>query len=547
VIYDTLSAQPFVIPPNPRTAAVIPAAARILRGSDSERLIISRENHRRLTYQEPPTMAKSSDGSSDESTASTTNRSVKFRSDSPSSKTTKKTLAKAQKTKLYPLKFEYNLKTTNVNIAQLHGKVLKALVDAHGDKITLYDKLGEDKIKLDNFPRNQDDWSKAFYTQTVMNKRNYNSIVMVGHQIAMSISISELKQGIHSTLRQADGYIKYNAWGDNLNARIAGYAANLHPVHHNREKVQRDISSFLRDTMRADNLEPGFPDFKVVPSSAGDNKSNKKVSSRFLAIECQNETDASDLRKKLMVAYSSLPTKVDPILGAFIPFDAKFSDLEIFRRLVRRQNQYLDHHRNIPLNGLDESILCYVLDNGNDLADKIQTKAQIFRIDPSATKDHIGRYNLSTTADHYQTAIEWLDIELPKLIETIPADQRGIFDGCIERVSPHTQSSKSGSSKHSGNDSVKRYLSVLTSFYDADGSDDDIPPQFVRHQRPAPQLSFDFDAALDFPTLPAPTKHLVTTHPSTSPNQSMKSASSSITMSEMHVVQAEMQTKCDED
>jgi hypothetical protein len=114
---------------------------------------------------------------------------------------------------------------------------------------------------------------------------------MVGHQIAMSISISELKQGIQSGLRQADGFIKYNEWGNNLEARTAGYAVNLHPVHHNREKVQQDIASFLTDTMRADGLEQGFPEFKVVPSSAGDNKSNKKVSTRFLAIECRNETN----------------------------------------------------------------------------------------------------------------------------------------------------------------------------------------------------------------------------------------------------------------
>jgi hypothetical protein len=38
--------------------------------------------------------------------------------------------------------------------------------------------------------------------------------------------------------------------------------------------------------------------------------------------------------------------------------------------------------------------------NGNDLANEIQLKAQVFRIDPSASRDHLGRYNLSTTADH---------------------------------------------------------------------------------------------------------------------------------------------------
>jgi hypothetical protein len=270
----------------------------------------------------------------------------------------------------------------------------------------------------------------------VTNSRNSNSIIMVGQQLAMSISISDLKSGIQTVLRQVDGFIKYNAWGPNLDSQSAGYLANLHPVHYNREKIHRDVQSFLVDTMRLDNEDPYFPEFKVVPSSAGDNKSNKKISSRFLAIECREEPSAVIMQKKLMGAYLTLPTKVDPILGAFIPFNAKFNDLEIFRCLVRRQNQYLAHHRNIPVNGIDESILCYVLDNGNDLADEIQTKAQIFRLDPSATRDHIGRYNFSTTEEHYQHAIHWLDVALPNIIETIPADQRGEFEGCIERVAP---------------------------------------------------------------------------------------------------------------
>jgi hypothetical protein len=285
----------------------------------------------------------------------------------------------------------------------------------------------------------------------------------------------------------------------------------------------------------------------VVPSSAGNNKSNKKVSSLFLTIECRDEASASNLCKKLMVAYITLPTKVGPILGAFIPFDVKFSDLDIFQRLVRRQNQYLDHHHNIPINGLDESILCYVLDNGNDLADEIQMKAQIFRIDLSATKDHIGRYNLSTTADHYQTAIEWLDVELPKIIETIPEDQRGNYEGCIERVAPRNKASGSVTSRNSGNGSVKSYLSVLTYFYGADGSNDDIPPHVYCRNRVEPKLCFDFDAELDFPTLPSPHPPKTKTRSPTSPNQSMKSVSSLITMSEINAVCSEMQAKFESD
>jgi hypothetical protein len=193
--------------------------------------------------------------------------------------------------------------------------------------------------------------------------------------------------------------------------------------------------------------------------------------------------------------------------------------------------------------------LCYVLDNGNDLANEIQTKAQIFRIDPSATCDHIGRYNFSTTEEHYQNAIQWLDVKLPKVIETIPEAQRGDYEGCIERVAPRVHSSRSISSKNSGQSSVKSYLSVLTSFYGPDGSDDEdeIPPHVYRKNRTEPKLCFDFDKDFDFPALsPLPNPAPAPPH-TTSPHQSTKSALSSITMSEINVVRNELQAKFEQD
>jgi hypothetical protein len=277
-----------------------------------------------------------------------------------------------------------------------------------------------------------------------------------------------------------------------------------------------------------------------VPSSATDNKSNKKVSSRFLSIECKNETDAALLRKKLITAYTLLPTKVDPVVGAFIPFDAKYTDLEIFRRLVRRQNRYLADHQNIPSNGLDPTILSYVLDNGNDVSDEIKVNAQVFRIDASDSRDHIGRYNFSTSSEHYKHAVQWIDIELPKLLAQVPEAHRGEFEGCFEHVSPRGQSSRS---VNSGNSSTRSYLSVLTSFYGADDSEDDAPPQTFRKNRPPPQLTFNFDAELDFPTLPIPAPAAPGPIPAyRSPNPSTKSASSSITMSEINAVRSEMQS-----
>jgi hypothetical protein len=84
----------------------------------------------------------------------------------------KKKLAKAQRTKLCPLKFEYNVKTANVNIAQLHGRVLKAIAVSYGSGVKIYDKNGEEEIKLNQLPTNQEAWSSAYHMQTVTNSRN---------------------------------------------------------------------------------------------------------------------------------------------------------------------------------------------------------------------------------------------------------------------------------------------------------------------------------------------------------------------------------------
>jgi hypothetical protein len=52
---------------------------------------------------------------------------------------------------------------------------------------------------------------------------------------------------------------------EHLDARTTGYAANLHPVHHNCDKVCRDIENLLCDSIPIDNVEVKFPQFQIVP------------------------------------------------------------------------------------------------------------------------------------------------------------------------------------------------------------------------------------------------------------------------------------------
>jgi hypothetical protein len=225
----------------------------------------------------------------------------------------------------------------------------------------------------------------------VTNARNEKSIIMVSHHIASTLSVSDLKQGIKDTLCTVNGFIKINDWGIHLDSHSVGFLANLHPVHHNQELIQSDIAKFLNDSMCDDNETSEMPDFKVVPSSAKNSQLNKRVSSRFLAITCKNSADALFLRKKLVAAYSTLPTPIDASLGVFIPANAKYSDKEIFRKLVRRQNQYLAHHpRNIPMDGLDDKLLRARTAEGKSVLDKLLVGAQLTRIDSCPTRDYTG-------------------------------------------------------------------------------------------------------------------------------------------------------------
>jgi hypothetical protein len=125
-------------------------------------------------------MAKHADVKSDDSTEDTCNRSLRDRSKSPSSTNMKEKLAKAKKTKLFLIKFKYNVSTANVNIAQLHGQVLKAISSAHVDKVPVYDKQGTTEIFSDKLPRSQEAWDESIHMQIVTNTRNMSAIIIVG-------------------------------------------------------------------------------------------------------------------------------------------------------------------------------------------------------------------------------------------------------------------------------------------------------------------------------------------------------------------------------
>jgi hypothetical protein len=159
------------------------------------------------------------------------------------------------------------MSSSKVQIAQLQGQVIKALVAQCGDELKKYDKDGDKEIMVAAFRRTNELWDATLHMTKVTNTRNENTIIMVGHHIANTTGFSDMQQGINDTLRAVNGFIKINDWGMHLDSHSVGFLANRHPVHHNREMIKSDIVNFLNDLMCDDAYTVPLPDFKVVLSS----------------------------------------------------------------------------------------------------------------------------------------------------------------------------------------------------------------------------------------------------------------------------------------
>jgi hypothetical protein len=138
------------------------------------------------------------------------------------------------------------------------------------------------------------------------------------------------------------------------------------------------------------------------------------------------------LRKKLVEAYSTLQSQIDPSLGYSIPANAKYSDQDIFRKLIHRQNQYLVHHRNIPVDGIYDTLLFARTTTDQSVLDEILRGAQLTRIDSCPTHDYSGRYNFITTEWNFMEAVEWIDTDFPGIIAALPESERGKLEGCLQ-------------------------------------------------------------------------------------------------------------------
>jgi hypothetical protein len=113
-----------------------------------------------------------------------------------------------------------------------------------------------------------------------------------------------------------------------------------------------------------------------------------------------------------------------------IPCAFKYRQPDLYTKLLSAQNDYLETHRNIGLVAIpnDAMHLQKVKDvDGKEwksMYDAIIQAPGIAHVHCSKRVFDLGKWNLSTTHDSWETVKEWLDKQLLPLYHSIPKDIR---------------------------------------------------------------------------------------------------------------------------
>jgi hypothetical protein len=218
-----------------------------------------------------------------------------------------------------------------------------------------------------------------------------------------------------------------------------------------------------------------------------------------------------------------------------IPREFKYRQPDLYAKLLSAQNNYLETHHNIGLVAIPNNAMH--LQKVKDVDGK-EWKSMYDALiqDPGIAHAHcskrvfdLGKWNISTTHDSWETVKEWLDKQLLPLCHSIPQDIRDNYKTYADFLGP--QRLQHRPPLHTSTAQPSAYAQRIETQLLGSAT---VPPA-THHQPPAwkakrPKLVWTFKEA-DFPTFHMPTPHKTCDELSTGSNQTNTTTQSMTTIS----------------
>jgi hypothetical protein len=347
------------------------------------------------------------------------------------------------------------------SVSMGHFLVLKAIYDAFGDEVRIYNNQNErlHKFKLPSHVAYMRHFTMRHRQQNQRLKRK--ATYQVFHRIQTTVALSSIRkqQQVRDLLTTYHGNLSFHAWSEDVTDVVSlGFFTGVDPTNYLSQDYESSISTEL---MHGIGARGGIPKFKVIMSSPSANLSVKtrlRTKSYDLQVERKDAKAMSDILQK---TYHDKPK--------FIFYRMRYANEKAFNNAIRAQNVFLNQTMTVPLIGVPPDSMFYM--ENHILA--IPGVTQVLRHRHTPDK---GRYNVQTTQTHFKSVVATLKRQLNTLINDTFSETIDIPDH-EEFPEPSVMIRDDD---HSDTDSISSYFSSCSdafSLYDAaEASEADAPP-----------------------------------------------------------------------
>jgi hypothetical protein len=199
------------------------------------------------------------------------------------------------------------------------------------------------------------------------------------------------------------------------------------------------------------------PEVMFSPDRALDQLDNQEVASAVMDVYIARSS-ATAIKYLLEESSENENRHLD-----LVPRDFKYNQPDIYAKLLSTQNDYLEQHRNIGLVTITTDAMHHqkVKDvegkEWKSMYDALSTGPDIAQINASKRTYGLGKCNVSTTHDTWESAKAWLDRHLLPLYHSIPTDVRNNYCSFGDFTEPQRLQFRPPQSTRSTSDTTSTY------------------------------------------------------------------------------------------
>lgn len=348
-------------------------------------------------------------------------------------------------------------------VAMGHFQILKAINDAFGEEVRIFNNQGEriTKFKLPSYVAYMRHFTIKHRQPN--KRRNRKATYQMFHRLETSVSLSSIRkqEQVGNLLRTYNGSINYHPWTEDVNDTVSlGFFIKVDPTNFRSEDYEAEVT---QEIIAATAKRGGIPKFKVVMSSPSNYLPDKsRLRTKAYDLHVQRK-DAKAMIDILQQTYMATPK--------FIFYRMRYSNDKAFNNALKAQNIFLNQTMVVPLIGIPSDFMFYI-------EDKINAIPGVERVLRHRLTETQGRYNVMTSSPHFRAVTAALNQDLNGMLNDCMDDIRDIthsdtFPEPGVMLPAHDQDSDTGS--------ISSYFSNCSDAYslydDASIADGNNPPQ----------------------------------------------------------------------